>query len=46
MTENDSKKKLLLEYFGVEVIDYTIIGSTYEQKYYDAIKSVIANRKT
>lgn len=46
MTDEDLKKRILLQYFGVEVIDYTIIGSTYEKKYYDAIKSVIANRKT
>ena len=46
MTDEDLKKRILLQYFGVEVIDYTIIGSTYEQKYYDAIKWVIANRKT
>lgn len=46
MTDEDLQKRILLQYFGVEVIDYTIIGSTYEKKYYDAIKSVIANRKT
>lgn len=47
MTEDDLKKRILLECFGVEVIDlYSIKDRNYEQKYYDAIKSVIANRKT
>jgi hypothetical protein len=47
MTEDDLKKRILLECFGVEVIDlYSIKDRNYEKKYYDAIKSVIANRKT
>lgn len=44
MTENDLKKRLLLEYFGVEVIDL-IIGGSYEEMYDKAIKAVVENSK-
>ena len=41
MADSDLKKKLLLEYFGVEVIDlYRMKDSNYEQKYYEAIKMI------
>lgn len=45
MTEGDSKKKLLLEYFGVEVIEYTVKDNNYEEVYNKAIKTVIDRSK-
>lgn len=45
MTENDLKKRLLLEYFGVEVIEYMVNDSNYEEVYNKAIKSVIERSK-
>lgn len=45
MTEGDSKKKLLLEYFGVEVIEYKVKDSNYEKVYNKAIKTVIDRSK-
>lgn len=45
MTENDLKKRLLLEYFGVEVIEYTVNDSNYEEVYNKAIKTVIDRSK-
>lgn len=41
MTEDDLKKRILLECFGVEVIDlYSIKDRNYEQKYYKAIEMI------
>lgn len=45
MTDRDSKKKLLLEYFGVEVIEFTVTDNNYEEIYSNAIRSVIERSK-
>lgn len=45
MTEGDSKKKLLLEYFGVEVIQFTVTDNNYKDIYSNAIRSVIERSK-
>ena len=41
MTEDDLKKRILLECFGVEVIDlYSIKDRNYEKKYYKALEMI------
>lgn len=45
MTEDDLKKRTLLEYFGVEVIEYTVTDNNYEDIYSNAIRSVIDRSK-
>lgn len=45
MTDRDSKKKLLLEYFGVEVIESTVTDNNYEDIYSNAIRTVIERSK-
>ena len=40
MTDGDSKKKLLLEYFGVTVIDYFVKNGNFEEVYQKVINSI------